>query len=110
MSGIHADSARSLVRQLIDTGERLPKELRRDILHLGDAGVTALLEILEDETLAQIDSPRRRMGAHPRRRASWRLACRDGSGAHAACAHPDRSSRYPPRPDAFISGQKSARP
>ena len=57
MSGIHADSARSLVRQLIDTGERLPKELRRDILHLGDAGVTALLEILEDETLTQIDSP-----------------------------------------------------
>jgi hypothetical protein len=57
MSGIHADSARSLVRQLIDTGERLPKELRRDILHLGDAAVTALLEILEDETLAQIDSP-----------------------------------------------------
>lgn len=57
MSGIHVDNARSLVRQLIETGERLPKELRRDILHLGDAGVTALLEILEDETLAQIDSP-----------------------------------------------------
>ena len=59
MSGIHTDNARSLVRQLIDTGERLPKELRRDILHLGDAAVTALLEIiLEDEMLAQIDSPR----------------------------------------------------
>ncbi|MGA2975883.1 MAG: hypothetical protein ABSF77_11300 [Spirochaetia bacterium] len=57
MSGIHADSARSLVRQLVDTGERLPKKLRRDVLHLGDAGVTALLEILEDETLTQIDSP-----------------------------------------------------
>jgi hypothetical protein len=57
MSGIHTDNARSLVRQLIDTGERLPKELRSDILQLGDAGVTALLEILEDETLAQIDSP-----------------------------------------------------
>jgi len=57
MSGIHTDNARSLVRQLIDTGERLPKELRCDILHLGDAGVAALLEILEDEPLAQIDSP-----------------------------------------------------
>lgn len=57
MSGIYADSARSLVRQLIDTSEQLPKELRRDILHLGDAAVAALLEILEDETLAQIDSP-----------------------------------------------------
>jgi hypothetical protein len=57
MSRIHTDNARSLVRQLIDTGERLPKELCSDILHLGDAGVTALLEILEDETLAQIDSP-----------------------------------------------------
>ena len=57
MSGIHTANARSLVRQLIDTGERLPKELCSDILHLGDAGVTALLEILEDETLAQIDSP-----------------------------------------------------
>ena len=57
MSGIHADSARSLVRRLIDTSELLPKELRSDILPLGDAGVTALLEILEDETLSQIDSP-----------------------------------------------------
>jgi len=38
MSEISADSTRSLVRQLIDTGERLPKELRRDILRLGDAG------------------------------------------------------------------------
>ena len=57
MSKIPADSARSLVRQLVDTGERLPKELRRDILRLGDVGVTALLEILEDDSLAQIDSP-----------------------------------------------------
>jgi hypothetical protein len=52
MSGIHADNARSLVRQLIETGEQLPKELCRDILHLGNSGVTALLEMLEDETLA----------------------------------------------------------
>jgi len=57
MSGIHAENARSIVRQLIDTGERLPKELRSTIFHLGDAGVTTLLDILEDETLAQIDSP-----------------------------------------------------
>jgi SEC-C motif len=57
MPEVRAENARLLVRRLIDTGERLPKELRSDILHLGDAGVMALLEILEDEALAQIDSP-----------------------------------------------------
>jgi len=57
MPGANAENARWVVRQIIDTGERLPKETRRDILHLGDAAVTALLEILEDDALAQIDSP-----------------------------------------------------
>ena len=57
MSEINTDKAGATVRRLLYAGERLPDALRDEILRLGDAGVAALVEILEDETLSLEDAP-----------------------------------------------------
>lgn len=52
-----SNHTRSFVRRLLDAGQRLQDEIRREILALQYAAVPALLEILEDATLANSWAP-----------------------------------------------------
>jgi hypothetical protein len=57
VSELESNDVRDRVRCTIGCGEKLPEELRSEIMHLGARGIPALLEILEDEQLATVDSP-----------------------------------------------------
>jgi len=52
----HLD-VRRVVRQIIHADQLLPDQLRREITALGSAAVSPLLEVLQDEALAQLGSP-----------------------------------------------------
>ncbi len=56
-SGVDHEQARRIVRRLIHADECVPDDLHREIIVLGSAAVPALLEILEDENLALLESP-----------------------------------------------------
>lgn len=52
-----AEPAREALNRLLAAGEHLPKEVARSIIHHGREVVPALIEIVEDDALAQADGP-----------------------------------------------------